>query len=103
MTSVGQISASGSKPLLGLKCRASRGPSNRLKSLVFTICTHLVESLHAQDILRETAEVISNHHNQICQHEDAALEVVALPFSVHVAEQKHAQNNSHHIPLRKQQ
>lgn len=48
------------------------------------------------------AEVITRHHHQITQQQYAALEVIALSFAVHVAQQEDAQNHRDHVPLREQ-
>lgn len=44
-------------------------------------------------------EVEANDNDQVGQEQNAALEVVALALAVHVAQQKHAQDHRHHIPL----
>lgn len=48
-------------------------------------------------------EVIPSHHHQVTQQQYAALEVIALSFAVHVAQQEDAQNHGNHVPLREQE
>lgn len=86
-----------------LECPSIRRSANRLVTLILTIGSHDIEPLHTHRIRGEAAEVVTDNNNKVGQHQDAALEVVALSFSIHVAQQEHAQDNRHHIPLREQE
>jgi hypothetical protein len=47
-------------------------------------------------------EIKSNDDHQIAQQQYTPLEVIALPLSVHVRQQEHAQDDGHHVPLREE-
>ena len=55
---------------------------------------------HHLDIVRVARKVEANNDDQVCQNKDTALEVIALSFTVNVAEQENTQDNSDHIELR---
>lgn len=77
--------------------------SHRLELLVRPISPHDVKPLLAHRVARKATEVVSDQNDKVRQHQDAALEVVTLPFTIDVAEQEHAQNNRDHVPLREEQ
>ena len=55
---------------------------------------------HVFNICGPTRQVKADHDDKIGQQKYAALEVVALALSIHIAEQEHAKNHRHHVPLR---
>ena len=54
---------------------------------------------HELDVARVARHVEADDYDQIGQHEDATLEVVALALAIHVAEEEDAENHRHHVPL----
>lgn len=59
---------------------------------VETAYAHVCHICHA-------GEPEPDHDDEIAEKENRALEVIALPLTVHVAEKKYAQDDSNHIPL----
>ena len=55
---------------------------------------------HHLDITRISRQVEPDYNDQVGQHQYAPLEVVALALAVDVAEQEHAEDDGHHVPLR---
>ena len=55
---------------------------------------------HHLDVTRVSRQVKTDHNDQVGQHQDASLEVVALALSIDIAKQKYAEDDGHHIPLR---
>ena len=53
--------------------------------------------------IRVPGKVEAHDDNQVGQKQDAALEVVALPLAVHVAQQEDAQDHGYHVPLREEE
>lgn len=78
---------------------------NSLKAVahVLSVITKGVEAADASIRFLESgavaAEVVANNNDKVAQKQDTALEVVALPFAVHVAQKEDAQDDCDHIPL----
>lgn len=70
-----------------------------LRAVVLAIRAHDVEALHAHRLRGEAAEVVPDHDDEVRQHQDAALEVVALALAVHVAEEEDAEDDGDEVPL----
>ena len=64
--------------------------------------SRFIEAVDAQhlDITRVSCQIETDHNHEICQHQNASFKVVALALAIHIAEQEHAENDSHHVPLR---
>ena len=77
-------------------------PAYRLEAARVSSQSEFVEAVdaHHLDITRVSCQVETNHNDQVGQHQDAPLEVVALALAVDVAEQEHAEDDGHHVPLR---
>lgn len=56
---------------------------------------------HHLRVGRVPGEIKPHHNDEIRKHQYTPLEVIALPLTVHIAQQEHAENHSHHVPLRK--
>lgn len=84
-------------------CPAVDGAANGLELLICAVRAHDIEPFHAHSIGRVAAKVVANHNNKIREHKDATLKIVALSFAVDVAQEEHAQNHRHHVPLREKQ
>lgn len=85
-----------------MKRRSSRRSADRLEALVLAVIAHDVKSLDSHRVRGVSAVVVTNNNHQVSQHQNAALEVVALSFAVHVAEQEDAQDDGNHVPLREE-
>lgn len=69
-------------------------------SLEAPTSSHNVETAHSHVFyVCHSREPEADHNDKIAEKENGTLEVIALPFAVHVAEKENAQNNSDHIPL----
>lgn len=55
---------------------------------------------HHLDLTRISGQIEADDDDEVGQHQDAALEVVAFAFAINVAEQENAEDDSHHVPLR---
>ncbi len=55
---------------------------------------------HHLHIGRIPRQIKPHHNDKIGKHQYTALEVIALPLAVHVAQQEHAEDDGHHVPLR---
>ena len=55
---------------------------------------------HHLDITRVSCQIETDHNHEIGEHQNASFEVVALALTIHIAEQEHTENDSHHVPLR---
>ena len=72
---------------------ANPRPQRQSACRINTVQRHLAQVIKA-------AEVEAHHDNQVAQDQDAALEVIALTFAVHVRQQEDAQDYGDHVPLR---
>ena len=77
-------------------------PAYRLEAAGVSPQSELVEAVdaHHLDITRVSRQIEADDDDQVGQHQDAPLEVVALALAVDVAEQEHAEDDGHHVPLR---
>ena len=76
-------------------------PAYRLEAARVSSQSEFVEAVdtHHLDITRVSRQVETDHNDQVGQHQDAPLEVVALALAVDVAEQEHAEDDGDHVPL----
>ena len=77
----------------------SRGPKPLART--WGQCIESIDTHSFQGIV--TREKEPHHNDKVGEDEYRPLKVVAFAFTVHVREQKNAENNCYHVPLRKEQ
>lgn len=81
---------------------SASSPAHRLEIALVSQseCVKAVDAHHL-NVARVSCEIETDYNNQIGQHQDASFEIVALALAIHIAEQENAEDDGHHVPLRK--
>ena len=81
---------------------SASSPAHRLEAAPVSQseCVKAVDAHHL-NITRVSCQIETNHDNQIGQHQNASFKIVALALAIHIAEQENAEDDGHHVPLRK--